>query len=162
MATGHNTQLTRQIGEHLVVAKLGKLGYIACPFAGNVPEFDLLIADDKGHSIPIQVKAIHGPSWQFQVNTFLDVEIIDDVQHVKGRRKLTNPNLICIYVLLSEDENDQYFIFRLKDLQTFFSNNYKGGRRPKNPQSMHCAIWPKDPERFRNNWGLIKQTLNAR
>jgi hypothetical protein len=49
----------------------------------------------------------------------------------------------------------------LKDLQAFFSKNYKGGRRPKNPQSMHCAIWPKDLERFRDNWDLIEQTWNA-
>jgi hypothetical protein len=161
MATGHSTQLTRQIGEHLVVAKLGRFGYIASPFAGNVPVFDLLIADVKGHSIPIQVKAINGPSWQFQVNTFLEVEIIGDVQYIKGKRKLTNPNLVCVFVLLMADEKDQYFIFRLKDLQAFFSKNYKGGRRPKNPQSMHCAIWPKDLERFKDNWGLIEQTLNA-
>jgi hypothetical protein len=84
MATGRSFQLTRQIGEHLVVAKLGRLGYIASPFAGNVPEFDVLIADEKGHSIPIQVKAINGISWQFRVNSFLDIEIIDDVQKVRG------------------------------------------------------------------------------
>ena len=88
MATGRSTQLTRQIGEHLIVAKLGRLGYIATPFAGNVPDFDLLIADDKGHSIPVQVKAINGGSWQFQITRFLDVEIVDDVQYVKGEQKL--------------------------------------------------------------------------
>ena len=159
----HNPQLTRQIGEHLVVAKLGRLGYIATPFAGNVPEFDLLIADDKGRSIPVQVKAINGYSWQFQkVSIFLNVEIIDDVQHVKGKRKLANPNLVCIFVLLSEDENDKFFIFQLKDLQAFFSKTYKGGRRPKNPQSLHCAILPEDLVRFKDNWSLIKQALNAK
>lgn len=39
MAMGRNSQLTRQIGEHLVLAKLGRLGYSASPFAGNVPQF---------------------------------------------------------------------------------------------------------------------------
>lgn len=160
MATGRSSQLTRQIGEHLVVAKLGRLGYIASPFAGNVPEFDVLIADEKGHSIPVQVKAINGISWQFRVNSFLDIEIIEDVQQVKGKRELSNPNLICIFVLLSEDENDQFFIFRLKELQKFFLQNYKGGRRPRNPQSMHCAIFPKDLARFKDNWKLIEQALN--
>ncbi len=160
MATGRSSQLTRQIGEHLVVAKLGRLGYIASPFAGNVPEFDVLIADDKGHSIPVQVKAINGISWQFRANSFLDIEIIDDVQQIRGKQKLNNPNLICIFVLLSEDEKDQFFIFRLKDLQAFFLQNYKGGRRPRNPQSMHCAIFPKDLVRFKDNWKLIEQALN--
>ena len=160
MATGRSSQLTRQIGEHLVVAKLGRLGYIASPFAGNVPEYDVLIADEKGHSIPVQVKAINGISWQFRVNSFLDIEIIDEVQQVRGKRKLSNPNLICIFVLLSEDENDQFFIFQLKELQKFFLQNYKGGRRPRNPQSMHCAIFPHDLARFKDNWKLIEQALN--
>jgi hypothetical protein len=160
MATGRSSQLTRQIGEHLVVAKLGRLGYIASPFAGNVPEFDVLIADEKGHSILVQVKAINGISWQFRVNSFLDIEIIDDVQQVRGKRKLSNPNLICIFVLLSEDETDQFFIFRLKELQKFFLQNYKGGRRPRNPQSMHCAIFPKDLARFKDNWRLIEQAMD--
>ncbi len=146
MATGRSTQLTRQIGEYLTAAKLGRLGYIATPFAGNVPDFDSLIADDEGRSIPVQVKAINGGSWQFQITKFLDVEIIDEVQYVKGEQKLPKPNLVCIFVLLSEDEKDDFFIFQLRDLQIFFSKNYKGGRRIKNPQSLHCAILPKDLE----------------
>jgi hypothetical protein len=36
MATGRNNQLTRQVGEHLVAAKLGRLGFVASPFADNV------------------------------------------------------------------------------------------------------------------------------
>jgi hypothetical protein len=161
MATGRSTQLTRQIGEHLITAKLGRLGYIATPFAGNVPDFDLLIADDKGHSIPVQVKAINGGSWQFNISKFLNVEIIDDVQYIKGEQKLSNPNLVCIFVLLSDDEKDDFFIFRLLDIQKFFSENYKGGRRSKNPQSLHCAIRPIDLARFRNNWSLIESSLNS-
>jgi hypothetical protein len=159
MATGRSTQLTRQIGEHLVVAKLGRLGYVATPFAGNVPDFDLLIADDNGHSIPVQVKAINGGSWQFQISKFLNVEIIEDIQYVKGEQLLTNPNLVCIFVLLSDEEKDEFFIFQLRDLQIFFSKTYKGGRRIKNPKSLHCAIVPKDLEQFRNNWSLIEKTL---
>jgi len=161
MATGRNTQLTRQIGEHLIVAKLGRLGYIATPFAGNVPDFDLLIADENGHSIPVQVKAINGGSWQFNISKFLDVEIIDDVQYIKGKQKLHNPNLVCVFVQLAVDEKDDFFIFRLKDLQEYFSKSYKGGRRSKNPQSLHCAILPKDLEKFRNDWSLIEKSLKS-
>lgn len=47
------------------MAKLGRLGYIATPFAGNVPDFDLLVGNNSGRSIPVQVKAINGPSWHF-------------------------------------------------------------------------------------------------
>ena len=100
MATGHNTQLTRQIGEHLVVAELGRRGLIAAPFAGNVPLFDLLVADKSGHSIPVQVKAINGGSWQFNIQQFLRVEVDDGRQNELGNVRLTMPDLICILVLL--------------------------------------------------------------
>jgi hypothetical protein len=160
MATGRGSQLTRQIGEHLVVAKLGRLGYIATPFAGNVPEFDLLIADSRGCSIPVQVKAINGGSWQSSIDKYLDIEFFGDVQQVQGPRKLNNPDLVCIFVLLSKDEQDQFYIFRLKELQSFYLKSYKSGRRSKNPQSLHCAILPKDLACFKDNWGLIEQALN--
>ena len=47
MATGHDNQLTRQIGEHLVAAELGRRGYVATPFAGNVPMYDLKVAKNQ-------------------------------------------------------------------------------------------------------------------
>jgi hypothetical protein len=161
MATGRDTQLTRQIGEHLVAAKLGRLGYIASPFAGNVPLFDLLAADIRGYSIPVQVKAINGPSWQFKADTYLEIEIVDDVQNIKGKKKLLNPELLCIFILLGEDEKDVFYIFQLKDLQEQIFKIYKGGRRPKNPSSMHCAVWPKNLEPFRDNWGLVAAQFPA-
>ena len=64
MVTGRSTQLARQIGEHLVAAELGRMRFIATPFAGNVPNFDLLVANEAGTAIPVEVKAINGPSWQ--------------------------------------------------------------------------------------------------
>lgn len=161
MATGRDTQLTRQIGEHLVAAKLGRRGYIASPFAGNVPLFDILAADVRGYSIPIQVKAINGPSWQMRADTFLKIEVVNDVQIIKGTKELLNPALLCIFVLLGEDEKDVFYIFQLKDLQKYFVKTYKGGRRPKNPNSMHCAVWPKDLEPFRDNWDLVTAQFPA-
>jgi|SRR5215467_11609219 len=32
----------------------------------------------------------------------------------------------------------------------------KGGKRPKKPESKHCALSPKDLEAFRDNWKLLK------
>lgn len=162
MATGLSTQLTRQIGEHLVAAKLGRMGFIAAPFAGNVPEFDLIAADPRGFTIPIQVKAINGPSWQYKADAFLEIEIVDGFQHVRGRRALLNPSLVCIYILLSEqDEKDEFYIFLLRDLQEYTFAKYKSRRRPKNPESTHCAVWPKDLAEFRDNWDLIRQSFPA-
>ena len=126
-------QLTRQVGEHLVAAELGRRGYVATPFAGNVPMFDLLAADLYGRAVPIQVKAIKGPSWQFSADKFLIIEIIDNEQIVRRKIALTNPNLLCIFVLLKGAGIDEFYIFHLRDLQNLIAKHYKGGRRPKNP-----------------------------
>ena len=160
MATGRETQLTRQIGEHLVVAELGRRGFIATPFAGNVPDFDLLAADERGRSIPIQVKAIRGPSWQFIATKFLRVDVVDGVQHVRGVQQLARPRLVCIFLLLGEKAGDDaVYLFSQRDLQQILSETYKGGVRPKNPNSMHCAVWPRHLEPFKDSWHLLDRAF---
>ena len=159
MATGLSTQLTRQIGEHLVAAKLGRMGYVAAPFAGNVPLFDLLAADERGFSIPIQVKAINGISWQYRADDFLEIELLDGFQHVRGKKPLLNPDLVCIYILLRADEQDEFYIFSLRDLQEHTFEVYKSRKRPKNPNSTHCAVFPRHLQPFRDNWQLIQRAF---
>ena len=161
MGSGYKTQLTRQIGEHLVVAKLGRLGILATPFAGNVPDYDLLASDRSGNSLPIQVKAINGPSWQFSASSFLKIEFKKDEQIIKGKTKLVNPKLICVFVHLKQNEQDDYYIFRKQFLQNYFFKQYKGGIRPKNPKSTHCAIWPKHLKRHLNKWDLITKHFDT-
>jgi len=161
MATGRSTQLTRQIGEHLVAAELGRRGLIAAPFAGNVPLFDLLAANEKGRAIPIQVKAINGPSWQFNIGQFLRVEVVDGVQHVRGKVNFPMPDLVCIFVLLRQTGNDEFYVLRMRDLQEHFAKTYRGGRRPKNPDSMHCAVWPHDLQQHKNKWEVVSEALEA-
>lgn len=155
-------QLTRQIGEHLVAAELGRRGYLATPFAGNVPMFDLLAADARGYSIPIQVKAINGGSWQFSADKFLDITVKDGAQIVRGRIELLNPDLVCIFILLKEPGQDEFYIFPLRHLQDHCELIYKPrGPASKNPMSVHCAIASKDLTRFRDNWDLLKRTFDA-
>jgi hypothetical protein len=120
MATGREMYLTRQIGEHLVAAKLGRMGYVATPFAGNVPTFDLLIADPRGYAVPVQVKAIRGGSWQHRADAFLNIETINGDQKVRGSLRLLNPNLLCVYVLLNEDESDNFYIFQIESIADKF------------------------------------------
>ena len=152
MATGRDMQITRQIGEHLVVAELGRRGYVAAPFAGNVPMFDIWAADVEGFAFPVQVKAIRGPAWQFRADTFLDIEIVDGEQFVRGAFPLPNPSLICVFVVIKDGSKDEFYIFSLRDLQNQLFLTYKGGRRPRKPESMHCTISPKELEKFRDNW----------
>jgi hypothetical protein len=160
MTTGYGTQLTRQIGEHLVVAKFGRMGILATPFAGNVPDYDLLISDLSGHSMPIQVKAINGPSWQFKITSFLEIKFDGDNQIVTGKKKFLNPKLVCVFILLRPDERDEFYILTMADLQKHFFKHYKGGVRPRNPQSTHCAIWPKELTAYRDKWQLITNHFN--
>ncbi|MGA2903711.1 MAG: hypothetical protein ABSD98_07760 [Candidatus Korobacteraceae bacterium] len=168
MATGLEMRLTKQVGEHLVAAELGRLGYIATPFAGNVPMFDLLVADKYGRSMPVQVKAINGlvpgAAWQFNLDKFLKIEILRGRQYVRGRVRLVNPHLVCVFVLLSGRGKDRFFVFPISALQRHFTIVLgKSFRRPKNPEAKHCAIAPVDLERHRyeDNWGIIQQALRA-
>ncbi len=143
MATGRSTQLTRQIGEHLVASELGRMDIIATPFAGNVPHFDLLASTHDGRAFPIQVKAINGPSWQFNAASFLKIQIEGDFQTVLGPREDLDRTIACVLVLLKQAGTDIVYTLLLAELQEILLKLYKGGTRPKNPQSTHCAIWPK-------------------
>ena len=77
-----------------------------------------------------------------------------------GKKEIFNPNLICIFVFLKPNENDEFFILTMKDLQEHFLENYKGGIRPRNHKSTHCAIWPKELTKYRDNWELITKHFN--
>lgn len=160
MATGRSTQLTRQIGEHLVAAELGRMDIIATPFAGNVPHFDLLASTQGGHAFPVQVKAINGPSWQFNAASFLRIDIEGDVQTVRGPRKDLDRTIVCVLVLLKAAGEDTFYTLTLSDLQALLLEHYKGGRRPKNPQSTHCALWPKHLAGFQG-WGALLERANG-
>jgi hypothetical protein len=157
MATGLTTQLTRQIGEHLVTAELGRRKVIATPFAGNVPEIDIL-ALANGVSAPIQVKAINGDSWQFDIRTFLDVTVTDKGQTIIGPQKDLTRTIICVFVALgTTSADDAFYIFRLGWLQDYFQKTFRVRKPPNNIRSFHCAIWKRDMKQHLGKWGLIER-----
>ena len=158
MATGLSTQLTGKIGEHIVTAELARQGIIATPFAGNVPNIDILaFANRFTHAI--QVKTINGGSWQFDANKFLDIKTTDTQQIILGKNKDLNRKIICVFVVLGEKLGEEsFYIFRLGWLQDYFFKNYKGRRKPKNIKSYHCAIWVKNMK-HKNNWKLLHKTF---
>ena len=159
MATGLSTQLTRQIGEHLVTVELGRRKIIASPFAGNVPDIDIL-AFANGIATPIQVKAINGTSWQFDVRSFLDVTLTEKGQQVNGLNKDLNRKTICVFVAVGKNlGEDAFYIFRIGWLQDYFHSNYGGRQLPKNIESFHCAIWKRDLEEHLGKWGVIERTF---
>jgi hypothetical protein len=158
MATGRDNQLTRQIGEHLVTAELGRRGIIATPFAGNVPDIDIL-AFANGISAPIQVKAITRDSWPFNnVRSFLDVTMTKTGQRVKGLNPDLDKKIICVFVALGKClGEDEFYIFRLGWLQDYFYSTYKGRQPPKKIESFHCAIWKRDLQCHLGKWRLIER-----
>lgn len=159
MATGRNIQLTRQIGEHLVVTELGRKGFIATPFAGNVPNFDLLVANEKGFAIPVQVKAINGGAWQFAITTFLNIEISNGMQNILSRKVSPHPSLVCVLVLLRAAGTDEFFTLTFNNLQDHFACTYKARKPPHKVESMHCAVWPKDLQKYKD-WSVLLSALN--
>ena len=157
MATGLNTQLTRQIGEHLVTAELGRLGIVATPFSGNVSGIDIL-ALANGVSAPIQVKAINGDSWQFDIRSFLDVTMMEKSQKVIGPNQGLDRKIICVFVALGSTlSEDVFYVFRLGWLQDYFQSTYQERKPPKNIQSFHCAIWKRDMKPHLGKWTLIRR-----
>lgn len=157
MATGLNNKLTGQIGEHLATAELGRLGIIATPFSGNVPDIDILAHCNNilGH---IQVKAINKDSWQFDVRKFLNIVLDKNEQKISGINKNLDRNIICIFILIGNKlGEDIFYIFKYGWLQDYFFKNYTARKAPKNINSFHCAIWTKDLDKFKNNWDLIKK-----
>jgi hypothetical protein len=160
--TGQSTQLVRQVGEHLVAARLGRLGLYATPFAGNVPDFDLVVADELGNSILVQVKAIQGGAWQFgDASKYLDIDLVDKTQNVRGIKKLANPNIIFVLVRLNEGSEDEFYVLTLGEIQEEIRRHYseylekKGGTRPRNYKSLHCALLAKELGEFRDRWSVI-------
>ncbi len=148
-----------------MAAELCRMGLISTTFTGNVPEFDILAVNEKYKTIPIQVKATKGASWQFDARKYIKIDIEDGVQAVLGKTKPAYENLIYILVKLRGRGRDEFFIMKFKDLQNAIFRHYKknlevqGGRRPKNPESTHAAIRPSSLERFRDNWQLILNEL---
>jgi hypothetical protein len=160
MATGLSTQLTRQIGEHLVTAELGRRGIIATPFAGNVPDIDIL-AFANGISAPIQVKAINKSSWQFDIRRFLNIKLTPEEQMVSGVNSNLNKEIICVFVAVGDVlGEDEFYIFQMGWLQDYFQKTYKGRKLPKNIKSFHCAIWKRDLKKHLGNWRLIEKKFN--
>lgn len=170
MATGISTKLAGQVGEYLVCAELGKRGLIATSFTGNVPEFDLLVADNNLNTLPIQVKASRSGNWPTRADLWIDIVIDDDskVQIDRGDQVIPYPDLIYVCVLIADPEkyeHDRYFILKKSDLQKICATNYRSWmdtqqwKRPKNYKSLDNRYYVKDLEPFESNWNLIKFQL---
>lgn len=174
MATGRSNKLVGQVGEFLVCAELGRRGLIATPFSGNVPGYDVIATNEDCRSIPIQVKANNGgKSWQFSATKYLKIEIDSNtkVQTVHGyQRGLFPDDLVFVFVRLglrdgAKSDPDRFFILEWKDLRKVMVSHYRlnlkkfAGRRPRNPESTHMALFLPELEPFKDGWEVIEKRL---
>lgn len=169
MATGRSNKLVGQVGEFLVCAELGRRGFIATPFSGNVPDYDLIATDERCVSIPVQVKTSNGKdTWQFSADTYLNIEFDQDTkrQTVTGRTALLDAHLIHVFVWLDpRGREDRFFVLAKQDLQNLIHDGYTTylgrheGRRPKEPESRHTAVSVPQLEPHEDRWELIIDRL---
>lgn len=169
---GRNNKLTGQIGEFLVCAELGRRGFLATPFSGNVPAFDVLATDEFCRTVPIQVKSSNGDNWPAQAQYWMDIELDEEtgIQRLKGAKEITNPLLIYICVSIAKpntEKRDRFFVLTKSDVQKACIKGYSewmekhGWKRPRNTSSFDCRYFIPMIEQFEDNWDLITQRIEA-
>ncbi len=162
MASGRNIQLTKQIGEYLVACEFARRGYLSATFSGNVPEFDIVATNQDGKTKLIQVKTIHGGSWQFSIDRFIVIEMEGNKQKLKHKIEQPIKDLICIFVYLGEKYGeDEFYIMKWSELQDILIQHHMNylekhnGERPKNKESMHCGLQKKEIKIYQDKWEYI-------
>ena len=170
MAKKFENYLTGRLGEYLACAELGRKGYIATSFSGNVPEFDLLIVNKKLQILPMQVKTSKTGSWRANANEWLNITVDDNdgSQKDNGDKEIENPTLIYMYISLGkESKDDRFFILNKKQLQEVIGKHYRldmdgrNWKRPKNYKSFDCRFKITEIQQYEDNWKLIEEQIET-
>lgn len=174
MASGYSNHLTKQVGEFLVCAELGRRKLVATTFAGNVPGYDVVATSQNRRSVLIQVKTAQwavDKSYCFNLTgRFLDISTDPQTkkQSVNCRALEGDEDLIHVFVLLRQEGGgvDRFFICEGKDVQRACYKCYveymekHSYTRPKNPESKENRLRPSDLAFFENRWDLIENRLS--
>ncbi|MDA0999422.1 MAG: hypothetical protein O2807_02735 [bacterium] len=159
MTSGRDNKLTGQVGEHLVTAELGRLGIIATPFSGNVPDIDIVAYANK-KTTHIQVKTIKKGDLHLNVKKFLNIDIEEKGQKITGKNNDIDRKLIYVCVFLGERlGEDEFYIFTQGWLQDYIYKTYLGRKPPLNIESFHYAMRKKMILGHHNKWHLIEKNL---
>ncbi len=149
---GARNQLTARSGEYFVAAELHKRGAFAAPFAGDMPEIDLIACNpDRSRTVHVQVKTKRGGSkWQGS---------IEGCGPMRRRRNETN---FWVFVSLGKTgESPRYWIvpdwWMRNDIHRAHQAYLKchGGTRPGNPNSKHHSIEESRLEQWRDRWDIM-------
>jgi len=166
MATGKRNKLTGQIGEHLVSAMLGTMGYYASPYSGNVPGFDITAVNSETlQSFPIQVKASNGGAIVHSViNKWVEHSIDkDNYQHLGKLLKLPNPNIIWVMIQIKSNDisKARYFVCTEKQIQAKIVKRFKkfmekhNYRRPGGGASTQAVLNLNELLEYEDNWKIL-------
>ena len=90
-----------------MTAELGRRGFIGLPFAAMCQVSIVSWQTRRAFAIPVQVKTIHGPAWQFNATKLLDIVIKKGIQKVLRRKRTLHPDLVCIPVVLCGAGKDE-------------------------------------------------------
>ena len=162
MATGRQVQLTKQVGEYLVAAELSRRRLLTATFAGNVPDYDIVATGGSGQTALVQVKAIAGPSWQFDIRTFVDVRCQAGAQTMGNRLPLQPAtSSVCAFDSTGTERTAStcsagWNSSACSSTATWAYLERHGGRRPKRADSFHTALRETHIEPFLNNWSLFE------
>lgn len=166
MATGIGNKRTKQTGEALAVAELGRNGWIAASFSGNVPDFDIIASNENYETIFVQVKASNGQSWQLNADKFVAIEMdtLNKKQIIKGKKPIPEGKIYYFFIMLNGTGKDDFYIIPQKELQNIIFDKYnkeigeeKGGKRPKNWENTHWAIKPEEIMKFKDKWEILNR-----
>jgi hypothetical protein len=166
MASGRDTKLAAAAGEFLVAAELSRRGLLATPFAGNVPDFDVIAISENGLQTLVQVKASNGGRWSFTATRLFEVHQDGDFQRIGDPLPSPYPELVWIFVELGAvkaagRDRDRFFVMPYAEAQRIIANHYReylashGGRRPKSPESKHVMIRADQLAEHEDAWGVI-------
>ena len=102
MATGRETQQTGRSGEYYVAAELGRRGFDATTFTGNLPHVDVIACTARLKTLYIQVKTQRGRGWQLD-----------------ARERLRKPtrNMYWVLVLLQGEAVPRYWVIPDKEMR---------------------------------------------
>lgn len=166
MATGEGNKLTGQIGEHLVSAMLGTLGYYATPYSGNVPGFDITAVNSETlNSFPVQVKTSNGGALVHStIDKWAEHRIEkDNFQFIGEPLELTSPEKIWVMVQLRNNQlsTARFFICTEAQIQQKIIRRYTdfmskhNFRRPHGGASTQAILNVKDLEEFEDKWDIL-------
>ena len=160
---GRSRTLTGQVGEYLVAAELARRGLIATTFTSNVPYYDIVASDARGRHVSVQVKTSNSDTWQFRVDNFCAITFRGKRQVIG--RPVREPVLRLVVVLVQLGERDRFYVCSWKALRKIVIRGHRawldkhGGRRPKNPESLHVSVSERSIRRFEGDWARVQSQL---